>query len=109
MMDIDAMRGPDLSSKEKEKLMKANTCFYCTKPGHRTRDCRKKARDHTSQNNNTNNYKTHSQNRAANQAPDMNPNDIANFLKDNIDTIDKETKQTIIEKLLLQGFLQSLN
>ena len=104
-MDIDAMRGPDLFSKEKVKLMKANAC-YCTKPGHHARDCRKKARDQANQD--TNNYETCSQAKAA--APDMNPNDIANFLKDNnINTIDEETKQTIIEKLLPQGFLQGLN
>ena len=44
-MDIDTLRGPDLSPEEKDKLMKANACFYCTKPGHRARECRKKARD----------------------------------------------------------------
>ena len=103
-MDIDAMRGPDLSSEEKGRLIKANTCFYCTKPGHRARDCRKKARDCANQDNNTNNYETRSQTKAA--APDMNADNIANFLKDNVNTIDKDTKQTIIEKLLLQGFLQ---
>ena len=42
-------------------------------------------------------------------APDMNADDIASFLKDNVNTIDKDTKQTIIEKLLPQGFLQGLN
>ena len=39
----------------------------------------------------------------------MNADDIASFLKDNVDAIDEDTKQTIIEKLLLQGFLQGLN
>ena len=104
-MDIDAMRGPDLSSEEKGRLMKANACFYCTKPGHRAKDCRKKARDRANQE--TNSYEMCSQAKAA--APDMNADDIASFLKDNVDTIDEDTKQTIIEKLLPQGFLQGLN
>ena len=104
-MDIDAMRGPDLSSKEKGRLMKANACFYCTKPGHRARDCRTKARDRANQE--TNNYETCNQAKAA--APDMNADDMASFLKDNVNTINKDTKQTIIEKLLLQGFLQGIN
>ena len=104
-MDIDAMRGPDLSSKEKGRLMKANTCFYCTKPGHCTKDCRKKARDQANQE--TNNYEMHSQAKAT--PPDMKADNIASFLKDNVNTINEDTKQTIIEKLLPQGFLQGLN
>ena len=87
--------------------MKANTCFYCTKPGHHARGCRKKARDRANQDNNTNNYEMCSQTKAA--APDMNADNIVSFLKDNVDTIDKDTKQTIIEKLLPQVFLQGLN
>ena len=104
-MDINAIRGPNLSNEEKTKLMKANACFYCTKPGHHAKDCRKKARDWTNQE--TNSYETRSQAKAA--APDMNANNIASFLKDNVNTIDEDTKQTIIEKLLPQGFLQGLN
>ena len=95
-MDIDAIRGPNLSSKEKGRLMKANTCFYCTKPEHHTKDCRKKARDRANQE--TNNYEMCNQAKAT--SPDMNADDIASFLKDNVNTIDEDTKQTIIEKLL---------
>ena len=34
----------------------------------------------------------------------MTPSDIAQFLKDNVDTIDDETKVSIIEKILPTGF-----
>ena len=39
----------------------------------------------------------------------MNADDIATFLKDNVETIDEETKMSIVEKLLPSGFLQALN
>ena len=106
-MDIDALRGPDLSQEEKDKLMKANACFYCTKPGHRARECRKKARDRGNQGNNTNNNQPRTQVKAA--APITSPDDIASLLKDNLDVIDEETKLSIIEKLLPQDFPQALN
>jgi len=35
---------------------------------------------------------------------DMTPSDIAQFLKDNVDTIDDETKVSIVEKILPTGF-----
>ena len=106
-MDIDALRGPELSPEKKDELMKANTCFYCTKPGHRTRECRKKARDQGNQSNNTNNNQPRTQVKAV--APITNPDDIVSLLKDNLDIIDEETKLSIIEKLLPQDFPQALN
>ena len=106
-MDINALRGPDLSQEEKDKLMKANACFYCTKPGHRARECRKKARDRGNQGNNTNSNQPRTQVKAA--APITSPDDIASLLKDNLDIIDEETKLSIIEKLLPQDFPQALN
>ena len=39
----------------------------------------------------------------------MTPDDIANFLKDNIDTIDPDTKLSIVKKILLTGFLMGPN
>ena len=95
-MDIDTLRGPDLSQEEKDRLMKANACFYCTKPGHRARECCKKARDWGNQGNNTSNNQLHTQIKAA--APITNPDDITSLLKDNLDIIDEETKLSIIEK-----------
>jgi len=41
--------------------------------------------------------------------PDMTPSNIAQFLKDNVDTIDDETKVSIIEKILPTGFLTGPN
>ena len=107
-MDIDAMRGPELSPEKKDELMKANACFYCTKPGHCAKDCHKKARDRANKQGNTStNYQPCSQAKAA--APDMNADDITTFLKENVETIDEETKMSIVEKLLPSGFLQALN
>jgi len=39
----------------------------------------------------------------------MTPSDIAQFLKDNVDTIDDKTKLSIVEKILLTGFLMGPN
>ena len=106
-MDIDTLRGPDLSPEEKDKLMKANACFYCTKPGHHAKECRKKARDRGNQSNSTNNNQPCTQVKAA--APITSPDNITSLLKDNLDIIDEETKLSIIEKLLPQDFPQALN
>ena len=106
-MDINTLRGPELSSEKKDELMKANACFYCTKPGHRAKECHKKARDRGNQGNNTNNNQLRTQVKAV--APITSPDDITSLLKDNLDIIDEETKLSIIEKLLLQNFPQALN
>jgi len=39
----------------------------------------------------------------------MTPSDIAQFLKDNVDTINDETKVSIVEKILPMGFLTGPN
>ena len=106
-MDINTLRGPDLSPEEKDKLMKANVCFYCTKPGHHARECRKKARDQGNQSNNTSNNQLCTQVKVV--APITNPDNIVSLLKDNLDIIHEETKMSIIEKLLPQDFPQALN
>ena len=103
-MDVDAIaiQGPDLSDAQKSEYMAANKCFYCAKIGHHAKDCQKKQADQ-------------SQGRAAAtetgtiKAPnmttfDMTPDDIANFLKDNVDTINPDTKLSIVEKILPTGF-----
>jgi len=51
-MDVDATiatnitgRGPELPKARKAELQANNSCFYCFKRGHRTKDCRKKQVD----------------------------------------------------------------
>jgi len=44
-MDIDAMRGPEISDKQKAKLMANQACFYCFKVGHQAKECCKKLAD----------------------------------------------------------------
>jgi len=104
-MDVDAinMQGPDLSDAQKNKYMAANKCFYCTKAGHRTKDCRKKQAD---QNQNTGRATV--TDTGATKPPkinfDMTTDNVANFLKDNVDTIDPNLKLSIVEKILPTGF-----
>ena len=50
-MDVDAIRTTNHSEEKKAELMKNNQCFYCEIRGHRTKDCRKKAKDHAAQSN----------------------------------------------------------
>ena len=105
-MDINAIaiRGPDLSDTQKSKYMAANKCFYCAKIGHHTKDCRKKQVDQ-----NQDNGRATVTNTGVAKSPNittfnMSPDNIANFLKDNVNTIDPNTKLSIIEKILPMGF-----
>jgi len=105
-MDVDAIaiQGPDLSNTQKSEYMATNKCFYCAKIGHRAKDCRKKQADQ----NQSNGWAavTHTETTKAPNTTtfDMTPDDIANFLKDNINTINPNTKLSIVEKILLTGF-----
>jgi len=108
-MDVNAIQGPDLLDTQKSEYMAANKCFYCTIPGHRTKDCHKKQVDQTQDNG-----RAAATNTGVAKPPNittfnMSPDDIANFLKDNVDTIDPDTKLSIIEKILPTGFLMGPN
>jgi len=110
-MDVDAIaiQGPDLSDAQKSKYMAANKCFYCAKIGYRTKDCHKKQVDQ-----NQSNGRAAVTNIETIKSPnmtmfDMTPDDIANFLKDNVNTIDPDTKLSIVKKILLMGFLMGPN
>ena len=101
-MDIDAMHEPELSNKQKAELMATRACFYCFKIGHQAKDCCKKQAD-----------RTKGSGRPASNSPridkgqgtpDMTPDAIAQFLKDNVNTIDDKTKLSIVEKILPTGF-----
>ena len=107
-MDIDAMRGPELSDKQKAELMATRACFYCFKIGYQAKDCHKKLADHARSSRRAADNLTHT-NAQDKPIPDITPSDIAQFLKDNVNTIDDETKLSIVEKILLMGFLMGPN
>jgi len=107
-MDIDAICGPELSDKQKAELMASRSCFYCFKVGHQAKDCCKKLADHAKSSGRATDNPTRA-NAQDRSTPDMTPSDIAQFLKDNVNTIDDETKLSIIEKILPTGFLMGPN
>ena len=94
---------PELSDKQKAELMATRACFYCFKIGYQAKDCCKKLADHTRSSGRTTDNLTHA-NAQDKSIPDMTPSDIAQFLKDNVNTIDDKTKLSIMEKILLIGF-----
>jgi len=106
-MDIDAIaiQGPDLSNTQKSEYMAANKCFYCTKIGHHAKDCCKKQADQNQGNGRAAITETGTVKAPNTTTFDITPDDIANFLKDNVDTIDPNTKLSIVEKILPMGFL----
>jgi len=83
--------------------------LLCAKIGYRAKDCRKKQADQTQDNG-----RATATNTGVAKSPnittfDMSPDDIANFLKDNVNTINPNTKLSIIEKILPTGFLMGPN
>ena len=105
-MDIDAIaiQGPDLSDTQKSEYMAANKCFYCAKIGHCTKDCHKKQADQNQDNGRAATTNIGVAKPLDITTFDMSPDSIANFLKDNADTIDPDTKLSIVEKILPMGF-----
>ena len=108
-MDIDAMRGPEISDKQKAELMANRACFYCFKVGHQAKECRKKLADRARSSGRPAGKPMQNQGHKQEVPLDMTPSDIAQFLKDNVDTIDDETKVSIVEKILPTGFLTGPN
>jgi len=84
-MDIDAMRGPELSDKQRAKLMTSRSCFYCFKVGHQAKDCCKKLADHAKGSGRPANKPIQAQGQNHMILFDMTLSDIAQFLKDNMD------------------------
>jgi len=110
-MDVNAIaiQGPDLSDTQKSKYMATNKCFYCAKIGYRAKDCHKKQADQ-----NQGNKRAATTNIGVAKPLDitmfdMSPDSIANFLKDNADTMDPNTKLSIVKKILPMGFLTGPN
>ena len=107
-MDVDANtlgRGQQHSEAKKVELMKERKCFYCEIKGHQACDCHKKQADRARSNQNTKS----TQSISAQESPNMTPDDISSFLKDNMSSLDKDTKLSIIESLMPKDFPQAQN
>ena len=107
-MDVDANilgRGQQHSEAKKAELMKERKCFYCEIKGYQARDCRKKQADRARSSQNTRPIQSIS----AQESPDMTPDDISSFLKDNMSSLDEDTKLSIIESLMPKDFPQAQN
>ena len=116
-MDIDAAnsRGNQHSEAKKQELMKNNQCFYCEIQGHRAKDCRKKAADcHSSGSGRADNPGKGGppiHNRVSDDTPKFNlePESIANFLKNNMDEISEDDKLSIANSLMPKDFYLAQN
>jgi len=123
-MDVDTAktgRGIQHSKAKKNKLMAGNQCFYCKIWGHCTKDCCKKQADCHNYKSGTNNSPGNSRstnypgksepttNHAIPGALDMTPGDISSFLKDNIGSLDEDTKLSIVKSLMPKDFTKAQN
>ena len=116
-MDVDAAnaakngRGPQHSEAKKKELMENNQCFYCKIRGHHVKDCRKKAADWCNFNEKNPSESPPIRNRASTSAPtpDMTPTDISDFLKENMGSLDEDTKLSIVKSLMPKDFTQAQN
>ena len=105
-MDVDANilgRGQQHSEAKKAELMKERKCFYCEIKGHQAHDCHKKQADRAKSSQNARTTIS------AQDPPDMTPDDISSFLKDNMSSLDEDTKLSIIESLMPKDFPQAQN
>jgi len=123
-IDVDAAktgRGVQHSEAKKNELMAGNQCFYCEIQGYRAKDCCKKQADRCNYENGTNNNPGNSRstnhpsksepttNCAAPGALDTTPGDISSLLKDNMGSVDKDTKLSIVESLMPKDFTKAQN
>jgi len=108
-LDINATagRGQQHSKAKKAELMRSNSCFYCEKQGHRAKDCRKKQAD---RGNFSGPPKETVRMGNAPIMPDFqNLDSVGEFLKDNMDSLDENTKLSIIETLMPKDFTEAQN
>jgi len=116
-MDVDATTTTDInaigqqhSEAKKADLMRSNSCFYCEKPGHRASNCRKKQADRGNFSGRSNNYREPTKAHAATMPNLQDPEELANFLKENMDYLSTETRLGFIEKLMpTKDFTEALN
>ena len=104
-MDVDAVTTTNITEAQKAELMKNNQCFYCQKKGHRAKDCFKKKHDNQEH---SNTPRTSGQINNAKSTPDMTKEEIVSFLKENMDTIDEDTRLSIADSLIPLDFVQAL-
>jgi len=106
--DINAAgRGQQHSEAKKADLMRSNSCFYCKKQGHQAKDCRKKQAD---RGNFSSCPKEAVQTGTAFTMPDVqNLDTFANYLKDNMNSFDEDTRMSFVDKLMLKDFTEARN
>jgi len=105
--DINATTGGGQQHSEAKKvdLMRSNLCFYCEKQGHQARDCRKKQADRSNFSSRPNNPREPTRAHVAPTMPDIqNLDNFADYLKENMDSFDEDTKLDFIQKLMPKDF-----
>jgi len=119
-MDVDATVTTDInatagggqqhSEAKKVELMRSNLCFYCEKQGHQAKDCCKKQADHRNFSGRFNKPKELARAHVAPTMPDIqNLDNFADYLKDNMDSFNEDTKLDFIQKLMPKDFPVALN
>jgi hypothetical protein len=100
-MDINAICTTNHSEEKKAELMKGNQCFYCEIKGHRAKDCCKKATNHAKQSSRGTVPKV--------TTTTLTPDELTNFIKENMENFKEDTKISIIEALMPKNFVQGPN
>ena len=114
-MDVDAAsgRGAQHSEAKKQELQKNNQCFYCEIPGHRARDCRKKAADHRSPGSgradNPGKGGPPIHNRVSEDTPKLKLglDELAELMKDNMHLFSEDIKLSFVDTLMPKDFHQA--
>jgi len=98
------------SEAKKAELMKSNSCFYCEIKGHQAKNCCKKQADRNNFSSHSNDPREPTKACTTLTAPDFQDLDsVAGFLKDNMDSFDKDTKLDFIGKLMPKDFPEARN
>jgi len=110
--DINATagRGQQHSEAKKAELMRSNSCFYCEIKGHRAKDCCKKLIDCGNFSGRPNNPREPTRVHAAPVMPDVeNLDSLTDYLKENMDSFNEDTKLDFIQKLMPKDFPKARN
>ena len=118
-MDVDATvtqninattSGQQHSEAKKAELMRSNSCFYCKKQGHRANVCRKKQADRSNFSGRPNNTREPTRANATPVMPDVeNLDSLTDYLKENMDSFNEDTKLDFIQKLMPKDFPKARN